>query len=214
MTGLAALATQRGRATLELDGAVLRVPVSGALGVAGSAVRAGSQGARFSRTIRGGRAHGRASAHASGISAAKLTSTSGVRTPSRLSRAWKSKTRIPSAARRKFSARFRRRSGTSNSVVERELNASTDNPLVFPETQSIIHCGNFYGQQIAMACDYLRHRPRQMRAAAGTPARTARELALQPRPAAAAFRRRSRLELRFHGRRNCSPRRSPPNAGC
>jgi histidine ammonia-lyase len=41
-------------------------------------------------------------------------------------------------------------------MVERELNASTDNPLVFPETQSIIHCGNFYGQQIAMACDYLR----------------------------------------------------------
>ena len=41
-------------------------------------------------------------------------------------------------------------------VVERELNASTDNPLVFPKTQSIIHCGNFYGQQIAMACDYLR----------------------------------------------------------
>jgi histidine ammonia-lyase len=40
--------------------------------------------------------------------------------------------------------------------VERELNASTDNPLAFPETQSIIHCGNFYGQQIAMACDYLR----------------------------------------------------------
>jgi histidine ammonia-lyase len=41
-------------------------------------------------------------------------------------------------------------------IVQRELNASTDNPLVFPETQSIIHCGNFYGQQIAMACDYLR----------------------------------------------------------
>jgi phenylalanine ammonia-lyase len=41
-------------------------------------------------------------------------------------------------------------------IVERELNASTDNPLVFPETQSVIHCGNFYGQQIAMACDYLR----------------------------------------------------------
>lgn len=41
-------------------------------------------------------------------------------------------------------------------IVERELNASTDNPLAFPETQSIIHCGNFYGQQIAMACDYLR----------------------------------------------------------
>jgi tyrosine ammonia-lyase len=41
-------------------------------------------------------------------------------------------------------------------VITRELNASTDNPLVFPQTQSIIHCGNFYGQQIAMACDYLR----------------------------------------------------------
>jgi histidine ammonia-lyase len=41
-------------------------------------------------------------------------------------------------------------------VVTRELNASTDNPLVFPETASVIHCGNFYGQQVAMACDYLR----------------------------------------------------------
>lgn len=41
-------------------------------------------------------------------------------------------------------------------VVVRELNASTDNPLVFPETESVIHCGNFYGQQIAMASDYLR----------------------------------------------------------
>jgi histidine ammonia-lyase len=41
-------------------------------------------------------------------------------------------------------------------VVTRELNASTDNPLVFPDTASVIHCGNFYGQQIAMACDYLR----------------------------------------------------------
>jgi histidine ammonia-lyase len=41
-------------------------------------------------------------------------------------------------------------------VVTRELNASTDNPLVFPDTESVIHCGNFYGQQVAMACDYLR----------------------------------------------------------
>ena len=41
-------------------------------------------------------------------------------------------------------------------VATRELNASTDNPLVFPETGSVIHCGNFYGQQIAMVCDYLR----------------------------------------------------------
>jgi histidine ammonia-lyase len=42
------------------------------------------------------------------------------------------------------------------SVITRELNASTDNPLVFPQTQSVIHCGNFYGQQISMVCDYLR----------------------------------------------------------
>src|SRR5207247_4564063 len=41
-------------------------------------------------------------------------------------------------------------------VVARELNASTDNPLVFPDTGMVIHCGNFYGQQIAMVSDYLR----------------------------------------------------------
>jgi len=41
-------------------------------------------------------------------------------------------------------------------VVTRELNASTDNPLVFAETGMVIHCGNFYGQQIAMVSDYLR----------------------------------------------------------
>jgi len=41
-------------------------------------------------------------------------------------------------------------------VAGRELNASTDNPLVFPASGSIIHCGNFYGLQISMACDYLR----------------------------------------------------------
>jgi histidine ammonia-lyase len=41
-------------------------------------------------------------------------------------------------------------------VVSRELNASTDNPLVFADTEMVIHCGNFYGQQIAMVSDYLR----------------------------------------------------------
>src|SRR5271154_1220325 len=41
-------------------------------------------------------------------------------------------------------------------VVTRELNASTDNPLVFPDTEMVIHGGNFYGQQIAMVSDYLR----------------------------------------------------------
>jgi histidine ammonia-lyase len=41
-------------------------------------------------------------------------------------------------------------------VVTRELNASTDNPLVFPDAEMVIHCGNFYGQQIAMVSDYQR----------------------------------------------------------
>jgi histidine ammonia-lyase len=41
-------------------------------------------------------------------------------------------------------------------VVTRELNASTDNPLIFPDTGMVIHCGNFYGQQIAMVSDYQR----------------------------------------------------------
>jgi histidine ammonia-lyase len=41
-------------------------------------------------------------------------------------------------------------------VVTRELNASTDNPLIFADTEMVIHCGNFYGQQIAMVSDYLR----------------------------------------------------------
>jgi histidine ammonia-lyase len=41
-------------------------------------------------------------------------------------------------------------------VVTRELNASTDNPLVFPDTEMVIHGGNFYGQQIAMVSDYAR----------------------------------------------------------
>ena len=41
-------------------------------------------------------------------------------------------------------------------VVTRELNASTDNPLIFPEMGSVIHGGNFYGQQISMVSDYLR----------------------------------------------------------
>jgi histidine ammonia-lyase len=41
-------------------------------------------------------------------------------------------------------------------VITRELNASTDNPLIFPDTEMVIHGGNFYGQQIAMVSDYHR----------------------------------------------------------
>ena len=41
-------------------------------------------------------------------------------------------------------------------VVSRELNASTDNPLIFPDTETVIHGGNFYGQHVSMVSDYLK----------------------------------------------------------
>ncbi len=40
-------------------------------------------------------------------------------------------------------------------VVERELNAVTDNPLVFPKEGLILSGGNFHGQPLALALDYL-----------------------------------------------------------
>ncbi len=40
-------------------------------------------------------------------------------------------------------------------TVEREVNAATDNPLVFPETGDAISQGNFHGEPIALAADYL-----------------------------------------------------------
>jgi histidine ammonia-lyase len=40
-------------------------------------------------------------------------------------------------------------------VVECEMNAATDNPLVFADTGEIISGGNFHGQPIALAADLL-----------------------------------------------------------
>src|SRR5262249_53774533 len=40
-------------------------------------------------------------------------------------------------------------------VVECEINAATDNPLVFAETGEVISGGNFHGQPIALAADHL-----------------------------------------------------------
>ncbi len=40
-------------------------------------------------------------------------------------------------------------------VVECEINAATDNPLVFAETGEIISGGNFHGQPLALAADHL-----------------------------------------------------------
>jgi histidine ammonia-lyase len=40
-------------------------------------------------------------------------------------------------------------------VVECEMNAATDNPLVFPDTNEVISGGNFHGQPVALAADLL-----------------------------------------------------------
>jgi histidine ammonia-lyase len=40
-------------------------------------------------------------------------------------------------------------------VLEREINSVTDNPLVFPASKQILSGGNFHGQIVAMAMDFL-----------------------------------------------------------
>ncbi len=40
-------------------------------------------------------------------------------------------------------------------VFTRELNAVTDNPLLFPQKDKVISAGNFHGQPLALALDYL-----------------------------------------------------------
>ncbi|TVQ92921.1 MAG: histidine ammonia-lyase [Bacteroidetes bacterium] len=41
------------------------------------------------------------------------------------------------------------------SVFENEINAVTDNPTIFPEEDLIISAGNFHGQPLALALDFL-----------------------------------------------------------
>ena len=40
-------------------------------------------------------------------------------------------------------------------IVEREVNAVTDNPTVFPEDEDIVSAGNFHGQPLAITMDFL-----------------------------------------------------------
>lgn len=40
-------------------------------------------------------------------------------------------------------------------VVETEINSATDNPLIFPEESAVLSGGNFHGQPIALAMDFL-----------------------------------------------------------
>jgi histidine ammonia-lyase len=42
------------------------------------------------------------------------------------------------------------------SIVDNELNAAVDNPLIFAEDDKIISGGNFHGQPIALVMDYLK----------------------------------------------------------
>ncbi|HUR28463.1 MAG TPA: aromatic amino acid lyase, partial [Planctomycetota bacterium] len=42
-----------------------------------------------------------------------------------------------------------------NSVLAHELNAVTDNPILFPNTGEVLSAGQFHGQPISMALDYL-----------------------------------------------------------
>ncbi len=45
--------------------------------------------------------------------------------------------------------------GYVKNVIETEINSVTDNPLVFPETGEVLSGGNFHGQPIALAMDFL-----------------------------------------------------------
>ena len=45
--------------------------------------------------------------------------------------------------------------GYVRSVLEIEVNSVTDNPLIFPEKNKIISGGNFHGEPVAMALDFL-----------------------------------------------------------
>lgn len=40
-------------------------------------------------------------------------------------------------------------------VIRVEMNASTENPLIFPESSEFLSGGNFHGQPLALACDFL-----------------------------------------------------------
>ena len=41
-------------------------------------------------------------------------------------------------------------------MVENEINAVTDNPLIFPEEDELLSGGNFHGQPMALSIDYLK----------------------------------------------------------
>jgi len=40
-------------------------------------------------------------------------------------------------------------------ILETEVNSATDNPLIFPDQEKILNCGNFHGEPVAFALDLL-----------------------------------------------------------
>jgi len=46
---------------------------------------------------------------------------------------------------------------TFRNFIETEMNSANDNPLIDPETQSVYHCGHFYGGHICFAMDSLKN---------------------------------------------------------
>jgi histidine ammonia-lyase len=45
--------------------------------------------------------------------------------------------------------------GYVSGVLKTEINSATDNPLLFPDTGDVISGGNFHGQPLALALDFL-----------------------------------------------------------
>ena len=43
----------------------------------------------------------------------------------------------------------------AQTVIEREINAVSDNPLIFADEDKIVSAGNFHGQPLAFALDFL-----------------------------------------------------------
>ena len=66
-----------------------------------------------------------------------------------------SRTRTRCAARRRCSARSSDALAYVAAAIERELDAVTDNPLVFPTDDSILSGGNFHGQPLSLPLDHL-----------------------------------------------------------
>ncbi len=40
-------------------------------------------------------------------------------------------------------------------ILSREINAVTDNPLLFPESDEVLSGGNFHGEPLAFGCDHM-----------------------------------------------------------